>query len=68
MKTIDTETEISKRPAQPSALRKASRESLSSIVEQELRGAILRRRFKPGDRLRPAAAGTGTWDQRHSGS
>ena len=52
MKT--TEAEYSNRSLQPSVLRRAARENLSSIVESELRSAILRGRFKPGDRLRPA--------------
>ena len=54
MKMSDTELETPRGLASQPALRKAARENLSSIVEQELRGAILRGRFKPGDRLRPA--------------
>lgn len=54
MKTSDIKTEHSKRPSHPVRLRKALRENLSSLVEQELRGAILRGRFKPGDRLIPS--------------
>jgi GntR family colanic acid and biofilm gene transcriptional regulator len=54
MKTSDTEAEFSNRSLLTPTFRRAARENLSSIVEQELREAILRGRFKPGDRLRPA--------------